>query len=547
MRATRASVVEILIRCAIALVVAACVPAAEAQPRDEAFKAGLDARQAKRWAETATHMRRAIQADPKEDERKVRRGIGAVFGSGGHEYLPHYYLAEALFNLGDCVGAVDAWSVSELQGVVRSRADYVSLMEKGYVACEQRGVLPPAKYAPLLGRTRQILNDVTALARTISSTGEAHVELWRPEIREQYDRASGELQNAGVRFVTATRNRAERDFAEAAAAADRARNILKGLDAQLKVAIEAKTASQAVAAEIDGILRQAEANDRALDAKKAILTAAPSLAAARRTAADALARIRSQVAAPSTRANIAALNDLRAVADDTMNKLKSLLDEVAKIEKSVLARRFAEVVASAEQSITLVADGFGIVEQRAAQNPALLTPEMVTERDIVREAAAKLQRRFETSRRMQNISGVEEATRLATQLRARLDALIQRFGALTIVDRGIRPALAEGARLFLAGKYQETLDALDPSRLGEIPHQLHVHLFRAAALHGLWVRKGGTDQALHAQALGEVERCKLLTPGFQPDPRAFGPRFVSFFQSPRPPPTPAAAPSTSQP
>jgi hypothetical protein len=60
---------------------------------------------------------------------------------------------------------------------------------------------------------------------------------------------------------------------------------------------------------------------------------------------------------------------------------------------------------------------------------------------------------------------------------------------------------------------------------------VHVSVFRAASLYALYVRSGETNQALRNDALGAIQRCKEIDPSFQPDPRAFSPRFVSFFQS----------------
>ena len=77
---------------------------AAAQDKDETFRRGLDARGDKRWKDVVTQMRNAIQADPQESTRKVRGGLLRLAQT---EYLPHYFLGEALFNLNDCAGAVE--------------------------------------------------------------------------------------------------------------------------------------------------------------------------------------------------------------------------------------------------------------------------------------------------------------------------------------------------------------------------------------------------------------------------------------------------------
>jgi hypothetical protein len=54
-------------------------------------------------------------------------------------------------------------------------------------------------------------------------------------------------------------------------------------------------------------------------------------------------------------------------------------------------------------------------------------------------------------------------------------------------------------------------------------------LFRAAALYALYVRSDERDQSLRTRALTEIEQCKQLNPAFAPDAKAFGPRFIGFF------------------
>jgi len=60
---------------------------------------------------------------------------------------------------------------------------------------------------------------------------------------------------------------------------------------------------------------------------------------------------------------------------------------------------------------------------------------------------------------------------------------------------------------------------------------VHLHVFRAASLYALYVHSGEKDQALRNNALAAVQRSKEIDSAFQPDPRAFSPRFLSFFQS----------------
>jgi hypothetical protein len=116
--------------------------------------------------------------------------------AGGTEYLPHFFLGEALFNSQDCVGAIEAWSRSEQQGAVRSRTDLMAILQSGYASCEAKGVLPPSKYDPLLIRTTQHITEVNSQAASVVKIGKANIDLWQGDANGQYDRASGEIQNA---------------------------------------------------------------------------------------------------------------------------------------------------------------------------------------------------------------------------------------------------------------------------------------------------------------------------------------------------------------
>jgi len=95
----------------------------------EAYKAGLAALEARNWTATAASMRQAIAARPEEDARVLRLGFG--------RYLPHYYLGRALFELGDCPGALEAWGESERQGIIQRLPQFEEL-EADRARCQNR-------------------------------------------------------------------------------------------------------------------------------------------------------------------------------------------------------------------------------------------------------------------------------------------------------------------------------------------------------------------------------------------------------------------------
>ena len=132
---------------ALALMVGALLAVgapAQAQRNEEAFKDGLKARSEKQWAQVVTQMRRAIQTDNNESTQK----LGGRLGFGGTEYLPHFFLGEAYFRQGNCAAAIQAWSESERQGVIRTRTDFYTDIRNGYRACEEQGIPASSEVRP---------------------------------------------------------------------------------------------------------------------------------------------------------------------------------------------------------------------------------------------------------------------------------------------------------------------------------------------------------------------------------------------------------------
>ncbi len=534
----------VLLTLATWIITLALAPAAQAQ--DDAFKAGLNARGDRKWQDVALQMRRAIQDDATESTRMVRSGIGSILRQGGTQYLPHFFLGEALFNQQDCVGAVGAWSRSEQQGAVRSRPDLLAILQNGYVACEAKGVLPPSKYDPLLTRTTQNVTDVNSLANTVVKIGTANFDLWQGDAKEQYDRATGEIQSARARLEAATKSRSQSDFNDASAATERAKRILGTIETNLNAAVYARLSVQGQARDVEQAIGTADAYDRAIEGKKVTLT--QSLAAARQEGRDAMTRARDRLSAGVKASSTSMLTESRGFAQDAASRLKQVLDELTRLERDALQRQLTEAAARAQEAFSLVDGAFVTLEDRATQRPALMRPDMAAERETVQRQVASVRRRFDAARKADNVSAIVEVTRLIAEAANRLNALISAFGPMTIIDRGVPAALAEGARLFFAGEYRQAVSALNPSDgfAAELPLELHVHLFRAAASYALFLQSREADQTLLKQALDEVNRCKQINPAFEPDPRAFTPRFIGFFHNGSAAGTQSAATPASQ-
>ena len=123
---------------------------------------------------------------------------------------------------------------------------------------------------------------------------------------------------------------------------------------------------------------------------------------------------------------------------------------------------------------------------------------MMESRRAIQAAVGCCQAAPESARRVQDVAGIESATKTAVERTRGVDALISSFGPPTLKDRGCASgAGGRRAGLFLGGDYQGAFSSLAENRFsGDLPLRLHVHLFRAASLFALYARSGGADASL---------------------------------------------------
>ena len=95
-----------------------------------AYKAGLDAIEAKDWQRAESSMSEALA---ERREEKVKLPVKLFL----RPYLPHFYLGYARFERGDCAGALAAWAESERQGVSTRLPDF-DFARRGRTTCEER-------------------------------------------------------------------------------------------------------------------------------------------------------------------------------------------------------------------------------------------------------------------------------------------------------------------------------------------------------------------------------------------------------------------------
>jgi tetratricopeptide (TPR) repeat protein len=256
---------------ALALLLAAA-PLARADYRDS-YRRGIEAVEKGRWAEAATHLRAAAAEQPKEGERVK------LYGMRFEEYLPHFQLGQALFQAGDCEGALRAFSVSQAQGVVQKSQAFRTL-ERSRGECQKRAAAqrqaPPTPAPAVAAAQKAGLAD---LARAEESARAVAALESDPALSPVWKR---EEALAGAQ-------------ARAAALAEIARQKLKGGGAVDPADVAAgREAAQKAAEVYEGVrtaaatFRQAAAHPAVAPPSASPTVAPPAAAAAQRVPADLL-------------------------------------------------------------------------------------------------------------------------------------------------------------------------------------------------------------------------------------------------------------------
>ena len=512
--------------CVMLGLVCVCAMPSLAAAQDDAFKQGLQARSDKKWADVVRHMQNALRADAQESTRKV----GSRLGVGGTEYLPHFFLGEAYYNQQDCGGAVTEWSLSEQQGAIKIKPEFLGTIKSGSQACAAKGVLLAADYNPLYQSTSKVYADAAALGKRISDIGTTNRDVWRPEVDEQFARAKKELEASFARLNAGQRSRLAVDFNEAKAGSERATAILRPLETSLNTAVEALNSVQRQTKDVEQTLASADTADQTLETLKDSLT--EPMQAARKTSKQQLAQARDRLVAGQKTQNPAAVADALKYAQSASTTLTQLLDQVQKAARGVFEQQFGDAIRVADEAFARVSGAMSILDRRITQKPDIAGPKLKADRAAYVKQVDGLRRKFERARKAEDLSGLAETTRLTLEAQNGVTGLITAFGPITLRERGVHESLEEGVRLYLNGEYQQSLSALEPlTGQTDVPLQVHVHVVRAAALYALFVRSGESNAQLRTDALAEIARTKQLNASFQPSPRAFSPRFLSFYQT----------------
>jgi hypothetical protein len=194
------------------------------------YTAGLEAAESQDWPEVERLMRLAVAG--KSSEGRVR-----LYGMRFDPYIPYYWLGVALFEMGDCSGALEAWQISEGQGFITKQDQYADLQARRR-SCQER--VARAEPTPQVAPTATARPDVSAAVRAArerldraqqEAAGLAELrgdasyrEAWQsePSLANRSEQARSALRSAREQLEGGERNASEDQIAGAAELADRA-------------------------------------------------------------------------------------------------------------------------------------------------------------------------------------------------------------------------------------------------------------------------------------------------------------------------------------
>lgn len=501
-----------------------------AQEADQAFKDAVEARKKGQWAEAVTLLRRAIQQDPNESTRRV----GSRFLNRGEEYLPHFLLGDSLQKVGQCAAAVDAWATSERQGVIRKRPEYADL-QRGYKECASKGVLLPAAFEELDGKALLQVTEATRMATAVDGLKAAHADIWVRVVGDAYRRAYAEIEQAGTLRQKGRRSRLAADFNESIAASERAKDLLRGAEESLAKAAERSNALTAAAEDVRRSIETAERLNMEIEPHATRLT--PAQHALRLDGQQKLSAARGQLAARSLSESSVA--NARTLAHEGQTLLQGVKDLVDKLVADGLKQQLDRAMGQATPIFSRVENALTTIQSLLARGKG--KEDIAARHEAARKQFEQIERRLRAAYKGSQIGGIQDASKRAERMLVELQQLEAQFPPLTLEDRGVTAWLQAAVTQYLRGEYANALSTLGTKTAEVAAAQLHVHLFRAAAQHALYVRSDGKDTGRREAALAEIARCRALSPTFTPDATVFSPKFIELFQGV---PTPVASAAT---
>jgi hypothetical protein len=187
-----------------------------------AYKAGLDAVEAKDWSRATTSFEKAIA---ERAEEKMKLPVKLFL----RPYVPHFYLGFARFESGDCAGALAAWAESERQGVAPRLPEF-DRARRGRLECDQRA------RNRALGQARAEAQ--SALARStaaVAALDERSRDAATKEIWSEGDPSAKQRHEQALRFLDQARELLADDAVDQGAIR-RAEGFLREADATVGAA-----------------------------------------------------------------------------------------------------------------------------------------------------------------------------------------------------------------------------------------------------------------------------------------------------------------------
>jgi hypothetical protein len=508
-----------------------CLHAAPAAAQDDDFRRGMAARRDRKWAEDASAMRAAIAMDTKESTRTVRRRVGGLPVPGsGDEYLPHFFLGEALFNMQDCAGALNAWDESDRQGVARKVGNHGRTIQDYSAKCETQGFLPSPKYGEELRAARTAHTTATQVLAALAKELEAHPGA-KIDTAAQAT-ARGQVTTAGERLASGEKTRRAQELTDArtmSEAAVRQLQVLRGVVARF---VEA---SEALAGRLKGVeeqLQSAESAARELDTSFASspLPIGPgdSLNIDRIRAVQLLTSARDRLrnaARTSSDVEVAEASKVVAEALSLLGKVRTAFE--GRVGKAV-SDELSRLQTSGSAGFVRVGDRLRALRDSLAKQPDAAAS---AELDKAEAAVNRSRRTLEAAVKGRDLRSARNAAGAAAQFELQLEELAKRLGLNQPLV--VPPALLAAAQAQLQGRYAEVLSAMPVEGIDQVPIALriHAHLIRAAALFALYEVSVPRDETLRSRARDEADRARQLDAVFQPSAAAFSPRFIRFYQA----------------
>jgi hypothetical protein len=194
----------------VLLLVVSALPLSGADGWGDYYKRGLDAVTTQDWPTVKSSMESAIALKPVAQKPARWKNVT-------YDYVPHYYLGIALFELGDIDGAFAAFKISESQGVIQ-QTKYLSDQRRWMARVQQeKGKSAREAVADVRKLAETAINDATMAKAGALATG--------ADRSENFQKGSRLLADAAAAFDESGVD--HEGYRKAAAKADQARVLFE--------------------------------------------------------------------------------------------------------------------------------------------------------------------------------------------------------------------------------------------------------------------------------------------------------------------------------